>query len=398
MFSITKVVAVYLNLNGMSLWRNWGAAEDARSGPLRPTNAERAAVLDQIASLEPRLDDLNHQKNLALAHLGSLVLEKSILEAEIMRRKSSLHPIRSLPPNLLTRIFEHYLETQPKAVGVLQCVSKQWENVIKYSPTLWTSLHVVGIFRAHHADSWKRYIDACFLRSKNLPLKDPWDEGDSLDTQGKTAFDLLTYLTLFVSSRWALLEYTWISGTRALEHRGRLDKLHQILRQAQRLQVIHLRDSYELMLIGAYDHHRPTYGSSLRTLHIHGLPWNKIVPQDSFPSIQELTIEWYGGRPWDDLMASHNHWLYLFPSLQYLTLRASNRLACFDVLSRFHTIPYTASDLQMLKIVGPVPPYVLKNLYLPALEALRIYENKGVPVGDIMSASPVNEYAQNILL
>ncbi|CAG8689697.1 14913_t:CDS:1 [Acaulospora colombiana] len=355
--------------------------------PLRPTNAERAAVLDQLASLETRLDDLAHQRNLALAHLDSLVSEKSLIETEMMHRKSFLHPIKFLPPNVLMRIFEIYVEAQPKGLGVLQCVSKEWNHIVKNLPTLWTSLHIVGIFRAHHANSWKRYIDACSLRSKKLPLKvrfffkeDPKDEGDTLDLQGKTAFDLLSYLTLFVSSRWVSLEYTWIAGVRALEYRTRLHKLYQIIRQAQCLQVIHLRDSYELLLTNLYTpphYHKPTYVSSLRTLDIHGLPWNNMVPEDPLPSIRELTLEWYGGKPWDDLMASQTHWLQLFPFLRCLTLRASNRLARFDVLSRFHPIPYTASDLQMLKIVGPVPPYVLKNLHLPALEALQIYENKG---------------------
>jgi hypothetical protein len=357
------------------------------SSPLRPTNAERLAVLDQIASLEPRLEDIKHQRNLAIAHLHSLQLEKSLLETEIMRRKELLHPIKSLPTHLLTRIFELYLEMRPKAIGKLQMVSKEWGHVVRNSPTLWTTIYVVGPFRDHHANLWKRYIDACILRSKDLPLKVRFmvdgfmgSEMKGLYSQGKIAFELLSYLTLFVSSRWVELDYTWRTGWRFLEFKERFDKLREITRQALSLQSLHLWDSCDLRYTDLYlnrlPDYLPPYGPSLRSLHIRNLPWEVVGPEDPMSSVQELTLEWNRAGSWSDLMSSQFPWLSLFPSLQSLTLRAAERPARFDDLEWFHTIPYAALELRSLKLVGPVPPWALKGLRLPALETLRIHENE----------------------
>ncbi|CAG8689708.1 14914_t:CDS:1, partial [Acaulospora colombiana] len=107
------------------------------SSPLRPTNAERLSVQDQIASLEPRLEDIQTQRKLALAHLSSLLVEKSLLEIEINRRKELLHPIKSLPAHLMTHIFEFDIEYWPKGIARLQLVSKEWYHLVKNSPTLW---------------------------------------------------------------------------------------------------------------------------------------------------------------------------------------------------------------------------------------------------------------------
>jgi hypothetical protein len=354
---------------------------------LRPTNAERLAVLDQVASLEPRLEDIKHQRNLAIAYLHSLQLEKSLLEAEIMRRKELLHPIKSLPTHLLTRIFELYLETWPKSIAKLQIVSKDWNYIVRNSPTLWTTLNVENPFHDHHTDSWKRYIDACVLRSKTLPLKvrfrlDGYTRGEvnALYTEGNAGLELLNYLTILSCSRWVSLEYTWQMGWRNLEFNERFDKLREIIRQARCLQDIYLRDScdirYTILYCGRLEDHKPAYGSSLRRLHIRNFPWEVAAPQDPLPSVQELTIQWDTSKPWNDLVTSEVSWLSLFPSVRRLTLRAGSRPVHLDDLSLFDTIPYAPSELRVLKIVGPVPPWVLKNVRLLALEKLRIHENR----------------------
>ncbi|PVF92519.1 hypothetical protein CPB86DRAFT_877827 [Serendipita vermifera] len=355
------------------------------SSPLRPTNAERLAVLDQIASLEPRLEDIKHRKNLALAHLSSLLLEKSLLETEIMRRKELLHPIKSLSPHILTRIFEFDIEARPKGIARLQLVSKEWRHLVRNSPSLWTSLHVVGPFHESTVNSWKRYIDVCFLRSKKLPLKVCFlfegtsrDRGDDVRAQSLAAHNLLNYLTLFVSSRWISLEFTWLHSSNSWGPSLPFDKLCEIVRQAPGIQSIHVRNGHHLALMcmcTSCAHHAITYPSSLQSLHIYDVSWDQIGPQVPVPSVEELSIEWNASTSWNDLVKREVPWLSLFPSLLRLTLYAANTLASLDIPSAFHSIPYAASDLHTLKIVGPVPAYVLHNVRLPALDTLRIHEN-----------------------
>ncbi|PVF92527.1 hypothetical protein CPB86DRAFT_829951 [Serendipita vermifera] len=277
------------------------------SSPLRPTNAERLAVLDQIASLEPRLEDIKHQKTLALAHLSSLLLEKSLLETEIMRRKELLHPIKSLPPHLLTRIFEFDVEDRPKGIARLQLVSKEWRHLVRNSPSLWTLLHVLEeIYRCVFPEKWESTVEASGLRSIGV----------------KNGHHLV--LTCMCAS----CAYQGIK-----------------------------------------------YPSSLQSLHIHDVLWGQVGPQVALPSVEELSIEWNTSTLWNDLMKREVPWLSLFPSLRRLTLSASNTLASLDIPSAFHSIPYAASELHALKIVGPVPAYVLNNVRLPALDTLRIHEN-----------------------
>ncbi|PVF91643.1 hypothetical protein CPB86DRAFT_820327 [Serendipita vermifera] len=355
------------------------------SSPLRPTNAERLAVLDQIASLEPRLEDIKHQKTLALAHLSSLLLEKSLLETEIMRRKELLHHIKSLPAHLLTRIFEFDIEARPKDIARLQLVSKEWCHLIRNSPTLWTSLHVVGPFHEYTVNSWKRHIDACFLRSKNLPLKVRFlfegtskDRRDSVRAQSNAAPDLLKYLTLFVSSRWISLEFTWLHDLNSCRNCLPFNRLCEIVRQASGLQSIRVRNSHHLVstcMCASCAYQGITYPSSLRSLHICDVLWDQAGPQVPVLSVEELTIKWNASILWNDLMKAEVPWLSLFPSLRRLTLYAANTLASLDNPSAFHSIPYAASELHALKIVGPVPAYVLHNVRLPALDTLRIHEN-----------------------
>ncbi|CAG8631350.1 2344_t:CDS:2 [Acaulospora colombiana] len=348
------------------------------SSPLRLTNAGRLAVQDQIASLETRLDDLAHQKNLAFTHLDSLVSEKSLLETEMMRRKSSLHPIKLLPSNLLPRIFKFYVEIQPKGVGVLQCVSKEWNIIVKNLPTLWTTLHI-GDYALW---SWKRYIDACFLRSKNLPLEVRFlFDGTSQygqDTQLNVVLDLLYYLTFLVSSRWVSLEFTWLEASGSWGRSPRFYKLRNIIQRASSLQSIHVRGGFHLTFMDPSTgsvYPKATYGSSLRSLHIYDIAWDELSPKVPVPSVEELTIEWNNSNAWYDLMSQRTPWLSCFPSLRRLSLHASNTPTSLDIPSGYHITSYAVSDLHTLKIVGPVPATALKNIRLPALETLRIYEN-----------------------
>ncbi|PVF90844.1 hypothetical protein CPB86DRAFT_821024 [Serendipita vermifera] len=122
-------------------------------------------------------------------------------------------------------------------------------------------------------------------------------------------------------------------------------------------------------------HHAVPYPSSLQNLHICDVSWGQVGPQVPVSSVEELTIEWNASTLWKDLMKKEVPWLSLFPSLRRLTLYAANTLATLDNPSAFHSIPYVASELRTLKIVGPVPAYVLNNVRLPALDTLRIHEN-----------------------
>src|SRR5258706_12283054 len=73
-----------------------------------PSPAERAAVHELIAQEEKRLRRLNSRTNYVKSSKKPVQQQRPRIESVIANHKSSLAPVRTLPPEVLALILDHY--------------------------------------------------------------------------------------------------------------------------------------------------------------------------------------------------------------------------------------------------------------------------------------------------
>lgn len=99
------------------------------------------------------------------------------LESRMRRSHGMLHPIRRLPPELLSMAFEQVLEVSmeddPQVPFRLAATCRRWRDVALSSPAVWRNV-VIKLDDAAGADvEWRRtcYIQVYLARSSTIPLR-----------------------------------------------------------------------------------------------------------------------------------------------------------------------------------------------------------------------------------
>ena len=132
-----------------------------------PSPAERAAVHELIAQEEKRLRRINSRTNYVKSSKKAVQQERARIESVIANHKSFLAPVRTLPPEVLALIFDHY--GNHKAVAAtLSRVCKIWHQTACTFARYWTLICLR--FPRDPRRSQVPYILSRVERSRRLPL------------------------------------------------------------------------------------------------------------------------------------------------------------------------------------------------------------------------------------
>lgn len=125
-----------------------------------------ASKLRALQGIQERIRQLESELSQAREECGSL-------EDDLAQYQASISPIRNIPPEILTSIFEQYVMERPMRIRLLLLVCRLWYRLIMDTPSLWA--HVRLVFDADTDSPTPvrnalKYARACYERSKQCPL------------------------------------------------------------------------------------------------------------------------------------------------------------------------------------------------------------------------------------
>ncbi|KAJ7763664.1 hypothetical protein DFH07DRAFT_1059307 [Mycena maculata] len=143
-----------------------------------------------------------------------LLEERNALDLEVRKHAGAISPLRRMPPELLSLIFEYTLAYSSAEVWNITAVCSGWRAIALSQPSLWST--VVLDFSKKEAETERRLL-ARLERSREAPLTIKfltWDENECSDEEWKMLGILASY-----RDRWETVEasgpediYDHISG------------------------------------------------------------------------------------------------------------------------------------------------------------------------------------------
>ncbi|KAF5356625.1 hypothetical protein D9758_008250 [Tetrapyrgos nigripes] len=239
-------------------------------------------LTDTGEDLKPILDEINQLER----RLSSLRDVRRGLELRASRYRSLLSPIRRLPPELLSYVFEFacadpaligsYLRSFPVQISQV-CTS--WRNLARSTPKLWSLLEICPFrFRSFSIEQMSLFLTMHLELSKSFPLYLTVDLRDISKQVGSPIIHLLT----LHSVRWRIVSLVDIGlfEEELSVIKGKLPLLHTLILKSR------LSDNFDAFEIAP----------NLRAFtSIYGwyfklrLPWNQIrtyrVVEDTVGSI-----------------------------------------------------------------------------------------------------------------
>lgn len=137
-----------------------------------------AKTLRSLLSIDKKIDLLE-------AQVVSARSEKERLENDLAKYLATVAPIRRLPAEVLTMIFEEYVRDQPTHIRRLLLVCRLWNTMVSNAAHLWTYVRVTADSTdLAKADSFVKYVKTCYERSRGALMNVYIDYSDCL-TQRK---------------------------------------------------------------------------------------------------------------------------------------------------------------------------------------------------------------------
>ncbi|PPQ80853.1 hypothetical protein CVT26_015182 [Gymnopilus dilepis] len=174
-----------------------------------PSESEKEATRTISKNLQSKLDSLNVEISGLLAIVEEKLRDRDSIQASLTAHQAVLHPIRSLPPEILSQIFCHCLAENvnptisglqipnrpvPSAAPLLLArICRGWRKVALGTPQLWTALKLD--IRANSTSNpwWQRqrvFLSLWMSRAGGLPMV------MSVYIFGDISFSLLEYGTI----------------------------------------------------------------------------------------------------------------------------------------------------------------------------------------------------------
>ncbi|KAJ7903854.1 hypothetical protein B0H13DRAFT_2511867 [Mycena leptocephala] len=329
---------------------------------------DRALLVDieaQILHLERSLcvsEDLRHLKR----SLATLRAEKILLQR---RLASYRYPVLTLPNEIVSHIFIHFLQLLPQfpplagqfSPTLLTLICRQWQEIALDMPELWRAIHLPGYDndgtrtferKRHIADTWLN-------RSRSYPLYIHINLNQHSPRARRGTYDFISALVPH-SARWEHLEL-WLQGPMLA---GPMPLLPMIAGPMPLLRHLNLALSGSSPTV--FELEAPL----LRTVIING------------PAARSVTLPWVQltSLTLRDLLTYDSSNLFTPASVWPILRQTSNLLHCELHLSFYHDQPtpdITLSRLEtlildsyMLRATG-----FLHTLVVPALRTLHVAED-----------------------
>ncbi|KAF5371616.1 hypothetical protein D9758_003527 [Tetrapyrgos nigripes] len=233
--------------------------------------------LDSLALTEREIQRTSDDIHRLESQLACLKAEKRGLEWRAARYRSLLAPIRSLPPKIITLIFESFCseaatftETLWSPPAQLSHVCSGWRELVRGTPILWSSIHIEDAVLYHPSEKVISMLTTHIHLSRQTPLN------LSISMSGPGAVDhedtarLILQMLFGESRRWREVHLDL--------HEFFYDDLDDLRGNLPLLQVLYINDWDNVPDLHAFE-----IAENLRGVYLSyaaadlGLPWSQIT-------------------------------------------------------------------------------------------------------------------------
>ncbi|KZP21100.1 hypothetical protein FIBSPDRAFT_1044461 [Athelia psychrophila] len=246
-----------------------------------PQTSQATEIKDAINGIELALADVERYKNHVQHKLDQLDLHRAKLAAFAFEHKSFVAPIRSLPNDLLSEIFEwscpllHKVHDFPVTLAL---VSRRWKAVALATPAIWANITIGGYYAGRRLRKGSGLQCKMWLnRSAHKPLS-----VSIIDPQHKDVPEQL----ISECTRWEYFHCS-IGSSKLIQQfcriQGHLPLLRSLVLQAEigvvDLEVFEIAPQLREVVIRSWRHERLKlpYHQLTRLCVVHGLPPAKWV-------------------------------------------------------------------------------------------------------------------------